>query len=247
MFALGIVVLFGLGIVAIAGLIVWVIVRSTRSRTPLEQMDEKTSMMAEVRSKVSSLSPWRSSLDVSAAMQFHYVKTFSRKLLGTIYSPERNAIIAFDRVERGFAANGYMFAASTAFELYFEINGDEFAIMYNGQWFGRISKVGHIINAQGNIIGQAVHPEKVAINIGRIEFRQGENKFPLFINGRVLATIWVSPDYSGNPIGDMSIIFNENNWGQSIVQLHEQPREDEERWLCVFATLEVAFHGHWLI
>ena len=247
MFAIGIFALFGLGIVAIGGLIVWVIIRSTRSRTPVEQMDEKTSMMAEVRSKVHSLSPWRSSLDVSAAMQFNYVKAFSRKLWGTIYSPERNAIIAFDRVERGFASNGYMFAASTAFELYYEINVDEFAIMYNGQWFGRITKAGHIINAQGQTIGQAVHPEKVAFNIGRIEFRTGENKFQLFINGRVLATIWVSPDYSGNPIGDMSIIFNENNWGQSIVQLHDQPTEDEERWLSVFATLEVAFHGHWLI
>lgn len=247
MFSIAIIAVFFIFFFGIGGLIVWVIVRSVRSRTPVEQKDEKFSMQEQVRSKVPSLDVWRSSADVSAAMQFQYVKGISNKLWGTIYSPDRKPIIAFDRVERGFAANGYMFAASTAFELYFDIRVNEFSIMYNREWLGEIKSTGHILNVHGMVIGQALHPQKVSFNIGAIGFRTGNNSFPLFLNGRVLATIWVAPDYSNHPSGGMSFMFNENNWGQPVIQLHDQPTSEEEKWLCALATLEVAFHGHWLI
>jgi hypothetical protein len=237
-------ILFGCGICT---LIVVVIYRSVRTRTPDEVKSEKFSMQEQVRAMVPSLAPWKDATQITAAMLFQWSKGTSNTLTGKIYSEERTPIIAFDRVERGFAANGWMFAASTAFELYFEIRVDEFTIMYNREWLGHVNRQGYILNTRQEIIGQAVHPPKVSFNAGPFYFRTGDNKFPLYMNGRVLATIWVSPNYSDAMGGGLSILFNENNWGQSIIELHDRPTPEEEKWLCAFGTLEVAFHGHWLI
>lgn len=246
-FGITIVIIFFIFFFGIIALIIWVIVRSLRTRTPTETRDEKFSMQEYVRSRVPSLVPWKSYCEISAAMEFQYMKGMSNTLRGKIYSPDRDAILAFDRVERGFAANGYMFAASTAFELYFDIRVNEFSVMYNREWLGEIKSSGHILNTRGEVIGQSLHPPKVSFSINQFHFRTGNNSFPLYMNGRVLATIWVSPNYSEQHGGGLAWIFNENNWGQPILQLHDTPTPEEEKWLCAFGTLEVAFHGHWLI
>lgn len=249
-FGLGIFIVFFLFFSGIIALIIIVIVRSLRTRTPEEVKSEKFAMQEQVRAMVPSLAPWKDATQITAAMLFQWSKGTSNTLTGKIYSENREPIIAFDRVERGFAANGWMFAASTAFELYFEIRVNEFTVMYNREWLGHIDKAGYILNTRHEVIGQAVHPPKISLHVNQFYFRTGDHKFPLYINGRVLATIWVSPNYSDaaqQMSGGLSFIFNENNWGQPIIELHDRATPEEEKWLCALGTLEVAFHGHWLI
>ena len=122
-FGLGILILFILMGCAITTLIIVVIVRSVRTRTPEEVKSEKFAMQEQVRAMVPSLAPWKDATQITAAMLFQWTRSTSSTLTGKIYSEDQRPIIAFDRVERGFGANGWIFAASTAFELYFEING----------------------------------------------------------------------------------------------------------------------------
>ncbi len=84
-------------------------------------------------------------------------------------------------------------------------------------------------------------------NIGFLNYRSGDNKFPLTMNNRVLSTIWVSPNYGESPTTSLALIFNENNWGQPILEMHDTPTEEEKKWLIALAALEICFHGHWLI
>ncbi|MGB0806328.1 MAG: hypothetical protein ACPGRC_06520, partial [Salibacteraceae bacterium] len=123
----------------------------------------------------------------------------------------------------------------------------EFTVKYNGDILGEIKKNGNIYSANGTEIGNAKHPIKASFNIAAVSWRSGDNKFPLQMNGRHLATIWVAPNYSEQPTSNLSVIFNQNNWGQPILEMHDTPTPEEEKWLIALSVLEISFHGHWLI
>jgi hypothetical protein len=241
-----VILLFIGGIVA---LIVWVIRKSTKPKSNEFVVNEKQEMLKRVEEMKPELSPWSnySYQDITSAMMFKYKMGMSNTLKGKIYAPDQKPIVAFDRVERGLAANGYMFAATSEFNVYFDIKVNEFKIKFNDVWLGHISKTGKIRDTTGKEIGSAQHPIKASFNIAMFKYRSGDNKFPLHMNGRLLASIWVAPNYSEGAPSSISLIFNENNWGQPILQLHDQPTKEEEKWLTSLAILETAFHGHWLI
>ena len=239
-------VLFMGGIIA---LIVWVIRKSTKPKTKEFIDKEKSEMLNRVIEMKPKLSPWKeySYQDITSAMMFKYKTGITNTLKGKIYAPDQKPIVAFDRVERGMAANGYMFAATSEFNIFFEIKVNEFKIKFNNEWLGHVGKSGKISDTTGKEIGNALHPIKVSFNVAIFKFRSGDNKFPLHMNGRHLASIWVAPNYSEDTPSSLSLIFNENNWGQPILQMHDQPTKEEEKWLISLAILETAFHGHWLI
>ncbi|MEO0404756.1 MAG: hypothetical protein AAF193_07795 [Bacteroidota bacterium] len=228
--------------------IVWIIKLATKPKSAQFVQNEQKAMQDKVLKKKSDLTPWQGHtyMDITSAMMYTYVKGFSNKLKGKIFSPNRNAIVVFDRVERGMAANGYMYASSTDFDIFYEINVDQFKIKFNDELLGEIRKSGDII-VNGAKIGNAKHPPKASFSVSFVRFRSGDNKFPLHMNGRHLATIWVAPNYSDHSHVSMQFIFNENNYGQPILEMHDKPTPEEEKWLLSLAILETAFHGHWLI
>lgn len=230
-------------------LIVFIIRKTTKPKTKEEKASEQQRMQEKVRGMKADLTPWEGHTheDITSAMMYKYIKGFSNKLSGKIYSPNRKPVVAFDRVERGMAANGYMFASTTDVDLYYEINVDQFKIKYNGEYLGQIQSSGNILNAKGETIGHAKHPKKASFSVEVFHFRSGKNQFPLTMNGRQLATIWVAPNYSDRTHVSMSLIFNENNYGQPILSMHDMPTEEEKKWLLALAILETAFHGHWMI
>lgn len=239
-----IVLLFIAGIIV---LIVYVVKQSTKPQTQVQAQSEQQQMMANVQRMKSELVPWgnHSYTDITTGMKFSYSKGFAHRLRGKIFSVNREPIIAFDRVERGMKANGCMVAGATNFDLYYDIRVNEFTIWLNGQLLGDIRANGDLIDHNGQAIGNALHPTKVSFSVGPFGGRAGNKTFPLHMHGRQLATINVAPNY-GEGIS-MNVVFNENNWGGRVLQLHDQPTPVEERWLIAFAVLETGFHGHWLV
>lgn len=185
--------------------------------------------------------------DITAAVTFSFVRGLtSRTLKGRIFSPRNEPVVVFARTEYGFGSEGFLFAASSTFEIYCERVQEEFKVMFNREWLGRILPVGQILTTSDQMIGQAYHPSTDSLTIGPLRFRAGNNYFPFYINNRTIANIWVSPDFSDQHPG-AEIAVNENGYGQPIVQLFEKPSAEEEKWLTVFAVLEVAFWGHSMI
>lgn len=230
--------------------IYWIIKRSTKPKSPEFVANEQEKMAAKVNRMKSDLASWDnySYNDITGVMTYNYQYGMSNKLTGKVYSPDRQPIIAFDRVERGFKANGYLFASSTDFDLFFDVRVTEFTIKYNGELLGELTKTGDILDATGKVIGVYKHPPKMSVSFMGVNYRSGDSSFPLIMNGRKLATIWVSPQYSeSNFYHSLDVMYNEHNFGQPLLDVEDMATPEEEKWLTALATLEIAFHGHWLI
>jgi hypothetical protein len=194
-----------------------------------------------VNAKRGSLAQWKSVDDVTAQVTFSYQKGFTaRELKGTIYSGAREPVITFARQEHGWGSDGFLFAASSSFEIYVEHSKGEFRIMYNREWLGRTTQMGHLVKVDETVIGQAYHPYDDTVSFGDlVHVRKSSRSYPFYINNRVLADIMVF-----SPGGDTLLSINENGIGQRIVRLYDEPRVEEEKWLIVYAILEVVFHGY---
>lgn len=246
-------ILFGLFMLAFIGgigyLIYRVIKRSLTPKTPEFVAKEQQEMRNRIAAKKDELETLSGPeyLNVTSAMKYLWKKTTTNYFKGTVYSPERRPIVTFDRVERGLTAKGYMYASTKQTDLFFEFDDCYYKFFYEGEALGEVKCSGDIVNANGAVIGYAKHPTKVSFNVGAFRFRKGDNKFPLTLNGRHLANIWVAPNYGEQGNSGLEIIFNENGWGQPIIDIIDQPTKEEEKWLLSFAVFEIAFHGHWLI
>ncbi len=229
--------------------LVWVYRKSTKPKSAEFTEEEQGQMYEKVQRMKSDLIDWgiRDSTSITSSMNYKYKKGFANHLTGKILSKNNEPLVAFDRVERGFKANGYMFASTTNFDIFYDIRVDEFTITYNNKILGDIDKEGNIYDASNIRIGHALHPVKLAANIGPIRKRAGENSFPLELNGRILATIQVAPNHSDKQHAESASLNNENAYGENVITLHDVPTENEQKWLNSLAILETAFHGHWLI
>jgi hypothetical protein len=214
---------------------------------------EQQGVIGSVLARRNELAPWgsRTSRDIIAAADHTWFKAFTRTVKGKIYSIDGSRVIAFERVERGMGSAGYMFAAASDWHIYFDIRDYATAFMFNGEWIGFVNGNGSIKDNNGNDIGFAQHPPRAQFDIGinnlpRFGFRTGSRSFPFTINGRQLATIHVAPDLTA--FDPMKLFqFNENLEGSRIIQLHDTPTPEEEKWLLCFAVLEVGHHGMWMM
>lgn len=245
--------LFALVILAFMGgigyLIFRVMKKSLTPKTPEYIANEQKEMRDRIEVKKSELTPWQghSYKDITSAMQCQWKKTTTNYLKGIVYSPNREPLVAFDRVERGLTAKGYMYASTTQDDFFFEFDDCHFKFFINGEKLGEVQCSGSIVHAQGKVIGHAKHPTKASFHVAMFRFRSGDNKYPLKLNGRHLANIWVAPNYGEENHSSLEFIFNENQWGQPILEMEAEPTAEEEKWLLAFAIFEITFHGHWLI
>ena len=224
-----------------------IIKKSVTPKTDDYIQNEKKEMEARVQAQIAELEPMNG-LDynaVTSAMQYTYKKTTSVYIKGKVFSPERKPIIAFDRVERGLTGAGYLIAASSSFSLWIDFDDRYMKYTLNGELLGEVLPSGDLVNANGEKIGSAYHPTKVSFYVANFTFRSGDNFFPLALNGRTLANIYVAPNYGAENPASMEVIFNQNQWGLPILHLLEKPTEEEERWLMALAVTEIALHGHW--
>jgi hypothetical protein len=246
-------IVFGLIVLSFIGgigyLIYRVIKKSVTPKTPEYIANEQQEMRDRIAAKKADLEPIEGSgyKEVTSAMSYQWKKTTSNYLKGTVYSPDRKSIVTYDRVERGLTAKGYMYASTKQHDLFFEFDDCYFKFFFDGNLLGEVRCSGEIVDANGNVIGSAKHPTKMSFNVSIFRFRSGDNKFPLNLNGRHLANIWVAPNYGEHGSSNLELIFNENGWGQPIIETLSEPSEEEEKWLLSFAIFEIAFHGHWLI
>lgn len=210
--------------------------------------DEKQDMQAYVAEEKSKLVPWseHSYADMGARMTYKKKQTSSWYLQGKLLSPRNKPIVAFYRIERGWRADGYMYASTSDFDLYYELKDTAFDIWWNGELLGKIDEQGNIYNAKHIKIGFAKHPIKVSVSVPLVSGRLGDSMFPLTLNGRLLANIVVAPNLAN--IHSQSMAFSNENLGYRVIDVVDKMYTDEEgQWLTALAILEVAFHGFWLI
>ena len=236
-------------IVGMIFLIRWFIKKGTEQKSPEHIQHEQQSMQARVDSMKKSLAPWgnRSYTDISSWMEYKFSKGMARRLVGTVYSLDKKPIMAFSRVERGFNSDGYFFVGSTNFNLAFEVKDDNIDIVLNQQSLGRITKSGDLFNNQGELIGNAKHPAKIALNSSGLRYRFGETTYNVQLHNKDIATIFVAPNYADYAESLSSVNINENAVGQPIIQLLQEPSPEEEKWLLAIAIIEIVHHGHWMI
>ena len=233
------------------GLIIWLIVvvvkKSTKPKTPQETQNELQQMAAKVEEMKAGLAAWgnRTAADLTSNMSFRSQKGMSQKLRGKIYSTDGEAVVAFYRIERGMVTTGHLIARTSDFEVKFKYKGTQFAVKYDNELLGQIASNGHLLDANGTPIGMAKHPAKMSVSVGGIRARTGSKTFEMVINNRQLASIRVAPDYSSRMSMDFSV--NENSGMAPVLQMHDTPTEHEEKWLRALAILETAYHGHFLV
>lgn len=245
-------IFFGAILLSIIGMIfflVWVFKKSTKPKSQEFMESEQGKMYEKVQQMKNELVDWgmNDATSITSNMNYKSKKGFSNHLTGRIMDENLKPLVAFDRVERGLKANGYMFASTTAFDIFYDIRVDEYTITYNNKILGDIDKQGNIYDASNKKIGHALHPVKIGVNIGPIRKRAGESSFPMKMNGRLLATIQVAPNHTDKHQAQSATFNNENSYGERVLLLHDVPTEEEKKWLNAMAILETAFHGHWLI
>lgn len=237
-----------------AVLIAFVIKKTIEPKSKEFISKEKDKMYQNVLKKRKELSPHKAKMyqQVTDAMSFNYVKGVTHaRLSGVILNENRQSIVAFERIERGFHTKGHMHAMTKKQQFYYEFTGLEATFYCDDTLLGRFDKEGNIYDENDQLIGKAKHPIKASF---KIEFfkttkhRLGEGLFPLVLNGRELATINVAPNYDDINYGhSVSDVFDGLGFGTPIITLKDEPTPKEENWLLAFAIFETAFHGHWLI
>lgn len=194
------------------------------------------------------LAPWQnySSRNITSRISHYHVRGFTSKLVGKIFATDGEPVISFRREDYNFEKTANIQASSTDFQISIDVKHESFAIYFNEKPLGVLRQSGNLLNPKGEVIGSAVHPMKASMSIGSAKVRFGSTRFPLNINGRQLATIWVSPEGSVDSLMT-DLIVNENAAGHTILQVHHQPTKEEEQWLIALAIIEVAYHGQWMI
>lgn len=175
--------------------------------------------------------------DIRARMfKYSYSKLFSGNVLeGKLANANGEPILAFKRMENGWAGQGNIAICSTEHEYFLVYNKTKVAFYYNrkplGEWFSN----GVLLNPEGREIGRCNQGNNVTITIGKISFDTDDLKFQCSLNGRVVATIYRSPRFDER-FSDTWLRFNQNN-GTKMIDLHTTITIDEERVLtCVILT-----------
>ncbi len=181
--------------------------------------------------------------DITFLTSTYYVRSFTSKLNGKIYTNDGRPMIQFSRESSGMNTNGSIRANSSDFSYFIGIVDDGFTIVYNEKLLGNITPSGEIFNADGELIGSAKHPLKVSLSVSMVKIRFAEYHFPIHLNNEQVASIFVSPTDSFDSV----VVVNENSHGETVVKLHRPLTDEEEKWLIALAIIEVVYHGHWII
>jgi hypothetical protein len=238
--------IFFLVFLGITGLIIWAVIYMQKRPVGQEEKAERAELINEVLSKRAKLASWDqySMLNLRPNASYKYVRGLSRNSFsGRLMADDGEYVLAFYRIERGLDAIGSIAAATTAFELFFIIEKDRTECYYNRKKIGTVLKSGNIYNKDGKQIGFVNRSNQATISIGSlVDIHTGESAYDFVMNGRKLAHFYVTPRIS-NFIGGF-ISINENS-GNQIVQLLEEPHEEEMKWLESWTVYELIYHGFW--
>lgn len=227
----------------------WAIKRSTQPKSKKVVDRQQSRMQHQLTEKKAELAPWKmySYRDITSAMLFKYEPGSPNKLEGMLFALDKKPIVAFERTEEGFRSKGFLSAHTSEVDLFYELRPNEFVIEYNNELLGKIEKTGAIYDHNNEVIGNAEHPTKISFDIAGYKHQGGENFFRLYMNKRILAHIWVPPNYSDEDAPrTLEKIFEDNIWGLPILEMMDEPSKEEEKWCLALAIFEVAYHSHWL-
>jgi len=227
----------------------WTVKRINQPKSKREVNQQQLRMQHQLTEKKADLTPWKlySYRDIVSAMLYKYEPGDTNRLEGMLFALDKKPIVAFERSEEGFRSKGFLSAHTSEVDLFYELRPNEFVIEYNNELLGRIEKTGTIYDHKEEVIGNAIHPPKISFDIAGYKHRAGENFYKLYLNNRILAHIWIPPNYSDEEAPrTLEKIFEDNIWGLPILEMIDKPSKEEEKWLLAMAVFEVAYHAHWL-
>ncbi|MGD1841334.1 MAG: hypothetical protein ACFB0B_10625 [Thermonemataceae bacterium] len=184
------------------------------------------------------LATWKSHTyeDITADLSYKYWAGASRRLRGTINSPAGASIIAFNRVESAWRNEGYIFASSTDFDLFYEIKERTFTIQFDGQRLGTVASDNSLVDAQGRVVGRIDRPTDRG---NKFEYATGIYYYPITLHQRHLADSWIAQDYA-----DSEFYRGKSDLSVPLLMMKDTPTPAEEKWLLALAILEITFYEY---
>ena len=223
----------------------WIILKSTKKLTPEEQEDEKSKKRAKLIESSKKLIPWKPEYisKISNNLEYHYIKGFSQKFNGFIKSKSDEKLIVYRRTDRGMKVNSRIMAATSAFEVYYELNERINKIYFNDKYFGQIEDNKVLKNAKGEIIGAITRDQNRA------------SSYSLIINGKSIADIVKNSDRrtfvknrfydSDYRISDFNPLYTEREVQPeiNIPNVKEDMEQEEYNWVLSVSIFEVVYYG----
>lgn len=173
-------------------------------------------------------------LQITNAMTFERLADVrSIQTTGFLYNKHQKPIVAFERVERGMNTKGQLIAVTKKQEFVYEFLGSDITLFCDDTLLGSWDKSGILYDADKKQIGHA----KRSVN--------EKNEYVLVINKRDVASIKTAPLYDTiENTSSVAHIFEELNFGTSLLALNDSPSLNEEKWLLPLLIFEMAFYGN---
>ena len=217
-------------------LISFVLKKSKDVKTQEFLEEERKKLRDNVSKKRKKLLPYKDELylQITNAMTFERLAEVRRiHTTGFLYNKHQKPIVAFERVERGMNAKGQIIAITKKQEFVYEFQGSEITLFSDDTLLGSWDKSGILYDADKKRIG---HAKRVS---------NENNEYALVINKHTVATIKTAPLYDTiENTSSVTHIFEELNFGASLLALNGSPSLKEEKWLLPLLIFEMAFYGN---
>ncbi|PTX61686.1 hypothetical protein C8N46_104330 [Kordia periserrulae] len=193
---------------------------------------ERTEIRQKLLKKRKKLAPYKADfyLEVTNAMTFQRTQAVTNlKISGLLYNKLQKPIVAFTRVERAMNAKGLLIAVTKKYVFRYEFLKQQITFFCDDELLGNMNASGSIANTDNK-------------NIGQLKRTSETNSITL--NNRVIADIQKAPLYDSiSNKTDVTAIFEEHNFGSSLLSLHNSPTTEEEKWLIALAIFEIGYYG----
>lgn len=238
----------GLGFLALAALLMWIVHRQWRPKDAAALAADRQRAGSQLEQRAAGLRPWTP--DALADLSTDWDAKWTRlgrdlNASGTIPSlaePKGPAWVAFSlRVRGAHRPDGQLLACTTAQALACRITPEGIAVEVDGASLGSIRPDGTLLDAEGRIVGGAPRPGGLPalFRLGSVAKLHDERQrsYPVTLEERVVAHL------AHPPAQMMNVISLKKPRFPPAVTLLGTPSEAETTWLLVLAVLQVAAYN----
>ncbi|WP_452224761.1 hypothetical protein [Lacinutrix chionoecetis] len=230
-------------------LIRWVIKKSKADQPPAVLEKEKNQLIAKVRSKKSSLTPWKPEFieEISNTIDFNYSKSFTRRFNGVIQTLNGDKIIAFRRLDRGqFKVTSRIFVAGSNFEIFYDLKDNEMKIYFNSTYLGKMINHSTLLNTAEKPIGTVSRNQD---NKDYYLITLHDDQLAYVVKNTDRRTFLRNPFYDFRPSNALEVdAFIDNEEATKLTKLaklyHELDKDsDDYKWALALITFEAVYYG----
>ncbi|WP_298520366.1 hypothetical protein [uncultured Kordia sp.] len=217
-------------------LIAFVLKKSKDVKTQEFLENERTELRQNLLKKRKKLLSYKAELylQITDAMTFtRTTAVTNEKISGLLYNKQQKPIIAFERVERSMNTTGQLIAMTKKQEFVYEFQGMHIKLFCDDILLGTWDKSGILYDANKKRFGQFKRTAATT-----------DTQFPLILNNRQIASIKKAPLYDGITSSSVTQVFDELNFGASLLTLDDIPNPTEENWLLALTIFEITFYGN---